>query len=125
MAEKSVKSIVMRDDEMKKIEVASFKLYYDGIYTLTFEYKGEKYSVRPLLIPQQICKILENEEFSNSEDMWFNGFEFTKTTLILYCWEREDNSLSFLTSTQCEMNVFESLRSLIHCEIKGFDEELI
>ena len=106
--------------ERKTIEINDFRLYYDGLYKIKFEYQNETYKFYIYLSPDMLYKIITNEKIENEllqEIDYTSNFEhhFTKTTLVFETFDEEHNSL--ITSERADYLQDKGIY-LIHCEIK-------
>lgn len=103
------------------IEINEFKLSYDGLFLLEFEYAKEKYYLKPYLSPEKFLKIIQNEGFNDSIqslDFYSDGVKITKTTLLFEVFNTDNNKISFLTSEKAE-HYQDSGLLLIDCKIKN------
>ncbi|HUH73204.1 MAG TPA: hypothetical protein VLZ75_02240 [Chitinophagales bacterium] len=100
----------------KMLEVNPYKLTYDGLYKLFFEYEGKEIGLYIYLAPDLLLKILVKEGIKELEEFEFYDLEFSKSTLLLKIYI-EGDKLSFRTSEYDNYEMLFNL-NLIHCEIK-------
>ena len=68
------------------LEINSFKLFYDGLYRMEFEYENKEYCVKPYIEPWMLFRILKNEGLLNvleeENSQLIHGIECSKSTII-------------------------------------------
>jgi hypothetical protein len=111
----------------RTIEINQFKLLYDGLFKIEFEYNEKKCRECLYLTPSMLLKTLKNEGLEDadaiqkfhlfSDDLIVEGINFSKTTLLFRVFDEEDDEISFLTSQRAEHYQNVGLY-LIDCEIK-------
>jgi hypothetical protein len=107
----------MREEET--IEIKEFELRYDGIFKLKINIDDITYEDYIYLSPSMLFKIIESEglQYTSEELDLYNYVQFTKTTLILEVFEKENERYSFLTSE--EAGLYQDIDLyLINVEIK-------
>ena len=88
------------------IEINTFKLFYDGLFLLEFEYNNDKYYLKPYLTPEMLLKIIQKEGFDDSIqslDFYSKGVTFTKTNLLFDTFNYLNNNDLYLFA---ELNAF-------------------
>jgi hypothetical protein len=105
------------------IEINQFRLYYDGIFLVQFEFRNRKYRKELYLAPAMLIKLLQNEglvriDSENLLDFCSEGVEFSKSTLLFDVFDNENGEIGFLTSNVAELYQ-DSGHYLIHCDIKA------
>lgn len=103
------------------IEINTFKLFYDGLFLLEFEYNNDKYYLKPYLTPEMLLKIIQKEGFDDSIqslDFYSKGVTFTKTNLLFEVFDGHNNKIRFLSSVEAE-DYQEFGLYLINCKIKN------
>ncbi len=90
----------MCENEEKIIEIKKFKIYYNGMYNIEFEYNNEVYHFRIYLSYAMLVKLLENEGIPlDTKLMEFaNSIKFEKSTLLFTIYRKNNERISFSTS---------------------------
>jgi len=104
------------------IEINQFKIYYDGIFLVQFEFRNRKYRKEIYIAPAMLLKLLQNEGLVRIDnvkllDFCSKGVDFSKTTILFDVFDNDNGEIGFLTSEEAELYQ-DSGQYLIHCEIK-------
>ena len=83
------------------IEIKKFKIYYDGMYNIEFEYNNKAYHFHIYLSYAMLVKLLENEGIllEDTKLMEFSrSMKFEKSTLLFTIYKENNEGISFRTS---------------------------
>lgn len=103
---------------MKTLKINQFKLFYDGMFRVEFNYQNNDYDLKIFLEPKNLLKLLQNENLDDQLEsinfLYYEGVNISNTILSFPMFE--EDKISFCTSEYCDEEYLDKDIIVIECE---------